>query len=37
MKDIYGSIWTVIAWLGEATANVEAGLQLLRDMTDLGK
>jgi hypothetical protein len=34
MKGIYGSAWTVIAWLDEATANSDAGLQLLRDMAD---
>lgn len=32
MKDIYSAAWTVIAWLGEATANSDAGLQLVQDL-----
>ena len=32
MKDIYGTAWTVEAWLGPASFNSDAGLQLLRDM-----
>jgi hypothetical protein len=32
MKDIYGSSWTVISWLGATSESSDAGLQLLRDM-----
>ncbi|KAH4085891.1 hypothetical protein HBH46_207640 [Parastagonospora nodorum] len=32
MKEIYGSSWTVVAWLGKKTDNSDAGIQLLRDM-----
>jgi len=32
MKEIYGSSWTVVAWLGAKTENSDAGIQLLRDM-----
>jgi hypothetical protein len=31
MKEIYGSSWTVVAWLGKKTDNSDAGIQLLRD------
>lgn len=32
MKDIYSASWSVTAWLGEATANSDAGLQLVQDL-----
>jgi hypothetical protein len=32
MKEIYSASWSVTAWLGEATANSDAGLQLVRDL-----
>ncbi|KAI5365744.1 hypothetical protein J4E82_011207 [Alternaria postmessia] len=32
MKDIYSASWSVVAWLGEATANSGAGLQLVKDL-----
>lgn len=35
MRDIYGSAWTVIAWLGESSFGSSSAVQLVRDLAEL--
>ncbi|KAF5577137.1 heterokaryon incompatibility het-6 [Fusarium pseudocircinatum] len=37
MRDIYGSAWAVIAWLGEASFRSSSAIQLIRDLSALSK
>ncbi|RBQ79351.1 hypothetical protein FVER14953_21724 [Fusarium verticillioides] len=37
MRDIYGSAWAVIAWLGEASFRSSSAIQLVRDLSALSE
>ncbi|KAK4445126.1 heterokaryon incompatibility protein [Podospora aff. communis PSN243] len=37
MRDIYGSAWAVIAWLGESSFKSASAVQLVRDLAELRK
>ncbi|KAG5802093.1 hypothetical protein H9Q74_013503 [Fusarium xylarioides] len=37
MRDIYGSAWAVIAWLGEASFRSSSAIQLIRDLSALSE
>ncbi|KAF5988487.1 heterokaryon incompatibility protein or allele [Fusarium bulbicola] len=37
MRDIYGSAWAVIAWLGEASFRSSSAVQLIRDLSALSE
>ncbi|KAJ5030042.1 heterokaryon incompatibility protein-domain-containing protein [Bipolaris maydis] len=35
MRDIYGSAWSVISWLGEESSSSSAAIQLVRDLAEI--